>query len=571
MRHVFFLIFFLICTGFFFRILIVRVDKTCDVIDLLPSDTVMILQWQKDIQQDVTNIFKRENINNIISHPFIHYTANTLGISLKKPNIFSSSSELIPILSNIFSIDNLKFDKIIFALLPDHNKIKKNSRLFSHQKLVIFFPISASEFSWQEKLAQTFGAVRFSYEKQYNEYTIRVFVLESGKNIFFCQHQNTLICSFFIENIIHCLDQPFNHTMHATKSLRDTPHGNMLQKYGKDAGLFVWLQSGLLPESLAMDHANAGSDFSVNPAVIAGGYTRTTEEEQFRLVIRSLPGQWHALSRQYGLVYSPQSSFFQQAQPKTLLHFWFNGLSPKFLRNLEHWWQDNKSAEGVESTLPFASAGDLTAPLLDVLGHQIELRIDKQQAEDSSSSSSFVASAQIQVRNSQQAGQLLDTILAALPKEKRMVEQTEMTSVLLANGLLRPSYALSGEHLVIADTADLLERALTETEIQSLGQEAQQLKILDPLDARQEKIECFFLFLKTRELSQQMLTVLQLLSMSPQADAKTKILSTQNRQQIQHIIIPFLANLHTIETMYLRASLSGDDLVFDLDMHHVNE
>lgn len=569
MKHVFFLMFFLICTGFFFRILVVRIDKTCDVIDLLPSDTVMMLQWQRNIQPDVTALFDKEHINNILSNPALHYTLDTLDISWKQSDIYSSLSDLLDTVSAISSMDNLPDGKITFALLHDYNEKGQISRFFSHQKLVVFFPLMKSESSWQKELAEIFGTVRFSYEKQYNEYTIRAFMLESGKNIFFCQHKNILICSFFIKNIIHCLDQPFNNTIRATKSLRNNPHRSMLQEYGKDTGLLLWLQFGLLSDALAIKHSDDDVLFLGKLAVIAGGYTRSAGEERFRLVIRSLPDQWHALSRQYGLAYSPQSSFFQQGQGKTLLHFWFNGLTPQFLRNLEHWCLGKKSAEEEKTPPPYAIAGDLSAAFFDVLGHQIELRIDEQTLEDSSS---FVASAQVQVRDSQRLGQLLDTVLAALPKEKRMVNQTEMTSILLANGLLRPSYALSQGHLVIADSADLLEHALTQTNVQEgTGQEQQEPKGPEIFTVRQGKITCFFLFLKTRELSQQLLGVLQLLSMAPQADAKIKMFSAQNRQQIQHVIIPLLASLHTIETIYLQAALSGDDLVFDLAMRSVND
>ena len=151
---------------------------------------------------------------------------------------------------------------------------------------------------------------------------------------------------------------------------------------------------------------------------------------------------------------------------------------------------------------------------------------------------------------------MLKRLLAGLQVIKVVTGGMEISSVIMAGGLLQPSYALVDKHLIFADTVALIEQVQRPGGPASAGGDG----VVVPAIARTGN---FFLFVRTGDVADQWIAILTVLAR--EKTDLTRQLTQQTRLLIEHAAIPLLTSLQGAATTRLRGSAAGDEVMLEMD------
>jgi hypothetical protein len=125
----------------------------------------------------------------------------------------------------------------------------------------------------------------------------------------------------------------------------------------------------------------------------------------------------------------------------------------------------------------------------------------------------------------------------------------EISSVMLAGGLLQPAFALVDNHLILADSVELIEQLRQEVrhEPNGEGDEAGNL----------------FVFIRTGEMIERLSPLLTL--MTKETSERNRMLSAESRLFVREVGLPLLTSLRTIATTRLRGYAVNDTIFIEVD------
>lgn len=151
---------------------------------------------------------------------------------------------------------------------------------------------------------------------------------------------------------------------------------------------------------------------------------------------------------------------------------------------------------------------------------------------------------------------MLKRLLAGQQVIKVVTGGMEISSVIMAGGLLQPSYVLVDKHLILADTVELIEQVQRQGGPVPAGGEGALVPAID-------RTGNFFLFVRTGDVADQLIAILTVL-IREKSDL-TRQLTQQTRLLIEHAAIPLLTSLQGTATTRLRGYAADDEVMLEMD------
>jgi hypothetical protein len=228
----------------------------------------------------------------------------------------------------------------------------------------------------------------------------------------------------------------------------------------------------------------------------------STTAQGGRLVLSALAdsGQFAALKKHYQLRDDLEHPLGEPSS-ETVLAFWTNWLKPI---RVWHWLQPEQGAthRGVLDQWLGTLAGKNGASLqtiLDLFGNEFELQIDHLRTPHQLPRA--MASISVEVRDETRVAQLLKRLLKGLQTIDVVSNDLHIVSLLLAEGLLQPAYALVNKRLILADNMEMIENRHKAPDAGYAATDFPRRKF-------RRQGSNFFLFLRTSDMVEWLLPVL---------------------------------------------------------------
>ena len=250
------------------------------------------------------------------------------------------------------------------------------------------------------------------------------------------------------------------------------------------------------PENFMMNRINGGA-YPVSIPFQSFVFFRQSEKSKLSYTTIIRVDREDFLESTGSLLFNPpvKNKTIQELPSDLIVYFWTNvfnfkyiwnlilhdtnGVQVEYLKNIEHWTISN--------------TGLSKEQLLDLFGHQFSLNI----AEIKTSGFFPVPriSLQIELVDRERVEDLVNTFLTGLPLRQSRIGSQDVYSVMLAGGLVQPSYAFIDDFLVIADSHEQMKQIV---------EDKKELLVQDPFF---EKVDVgltmpnnFVLYLKSDEL-----------------------------------------------------------------------
>jgi hypothetical protein len=160
----------------------------------------------------------------------------------------------------------------------------------------------------------------------------------------------------------------------------------------------------------------------------------------------------------------------------------------------------------------------------------------------------------LEVRDRAAVAAILQRLVTGLQVIAVQSGELEISSVLLAGGLLQPAFALIDNYLLLADSVSLIEQAYQQIRSGSDVQgQAQGVSV-----ARRAN---FFFFARSGQLIDRLIPVLSVAV--KENSERNRVLSLEQRVLVRDIWLPLLTQIRGFETIRLSGAASNDTIQFE--------
>ncbi|MBM9535776.1 hypothetical protein [Desulfobulbus alkaliphilus] len=546
---------FLVIFGLFAYLLAINIHSGPEPVDLLPADTVAVVEttalsrilapWRQDIlKMDVTDLHDQ------LSDLKAFAGAATLMDALQPVAALARQMTAAPFVEQLFA------GKAVVALLPDHTK-----RPFAAEtvfaNLVLLVDLH-NDFAARPLLQDFLGSGPPEVSVYQGKSLFHV-PLACGGTLTIWQHRQILVIALDPAPVRRCIDGALDGMLRPhTSGLRlNREYQELKRKAGTQADFFLYVNLAAVRGHV--ESAWLGERFpeGMHPNHVAAFHRVETDMHRLTLVTSFRAEQVTALMNAYQLSAPVPHPFADRLSAENLLLFWTNWFSPRLLLELIPESQRFESeATGLFLDRRFAeSSGKDGMAFDDIFGNQFGGFIDQ---ESFAGSSQSVAGLFLEVRDRGSAEAVMQHILADLPVETVSTDDTEIVSLIMANGLFQPSYLLMDRVLLVADYPDLLQRWRV-----VMDREWLQTGIIEPLGN-------FFLTFQSGKLIPEVHSILS--AFVKKAEDRPSILSARDRLLLRYLVMPLLSVLQPTEVCTLRASVDGGEILVEMNWipSHVN-
>lgn len=544
---------FLLCTVVTLcsYVLVARFDSERALIDYLPDDTLAVVAcdrvaWAKDDMHGSSVALSRN--------------AKTWLRLLQRAGC---DDALISAVRNTFSlcekyathpaVSFLTEHSAIFALLPDFDS--QSSFSLDHQWLLVF---RADTTDVSNQLAQILGGIRFQQHLSYHGEAIAHIALPSGIELFCWQSGSAYLVAGQQALIRRCIDLNRQQMVKTDVGIRSNPAFCRLRLADATPGsLYGYVDCARLLALLTQSQILEQTSDHLIPDQVAIRYNTSSGKHGIEITALADHDSMVSFRGRHRLPPLIRLPSLQTPSPETGVAFWTNWF------NLKDFWD-----YGLQQ-----SQGDL-APLLYAIGQQItegtgksmddffnafggEFGVLATEQPADLQSSRFLGCLVMTVRDRATVAAMLKQLVAGLQVVTVRSDNVDIVTVALAGGLLRPAYALLGDHLILADSADLVELARRQ-----LLPDHDQKNASSRAAERDDRGNLVF-FVRTGEIADRLLPVLS--QLARETGEWNGLLSAESRQLIREIGMPVLASLHNVAASWLRGYIENDAIHVKLD------
>ncbi len=551
------LVLFLTVIGLLSALLIHNLKPHLEVVDLLPTDTLALLEWNNFSRS--WERWQHSSLAGKLKDPDFPRILEQMGVPGNQLAEFKTMTAFLDQFTQTSFFTGLLRETSVLALLPGPQGQPLHPADLLNQ-LVLIVP-SGAEFSPHQQLERFFGTVRSTGSSVYQGVPLVILTFESGQIVTLCQYRGQLLFALDPKPVQRCIDQALHQMVQAHSGLQAHPEYQRLrQRVTGQSDFFLYADLAVLLKQLA------GVRIEENPEPIphhlALFHLAQAEHDRLGIVAQVAPPQLTAFTTQYRLASPTADPFGPQVSTETQMYLWTNWFTPKILWNLGLRMRDHEIGALM---LLFAQSliegtGKSTDDFFDVFGSRFGVFIAEQQGPYRSSRS--MACLSVEVRDQQEVDRMLKQLLAGQQVVTVVTGELEINSVIMAGGLLQPSYALVDKHLILADTAELI------AQVQGQGGLAPAVDPEIPVPAI-EQTGNFFLFVRTGTLADQLIAMLTVLAKETSDPARR--LPQQSRLLIEHVLIPLLTSLQSTATSRLRGYAAGDEMILEMDFVSAGE
>jgi hypothetical protein len=534
-------------------LLTVRLKAPAEMIDVLPAETLAVVEWDNLAQsweRWQSNSFHKKTTQT-------HFLAGEAQLGFPE-DFIEESKQLSVFLENFTQhslFHHLFSKKVVLAFLPATAvPSSDSSSLLRH--LVLALQID-NDLSLLQSFQVFFGPIQSQQSTIYQGENVVTLIFREGQSLSYWVQQDVLICAQDAVLVQRCIDQSLQRMVreHTGLQLNDA-YQRLKQQNPHNADVFFYADlmelqrqlplfrkidaesGGLLPRHLALFHLveEGRVQFGVSALVAKEAMAAFTAQHQ-------LPEPAEELA---------SAHVFQE----TSFSLWTNWFKPRKL-----WDFGLQNGDSDVVTLMTSAAQQFTDTtgrpfdtFFDVFGHGFGVFINEQQVPHQSSRS--MGCLAIEVRDRPAVLALIKQLVADLQVITVKSGATEISSVMLAGGLLQPAFALVDKYLLLADSAELIEQGQQQIRPYLEGR----TKERPWRDGRGGNL---FLFVRTGEMIKRLLPFFTLLA--TENGERTRMLSPENRQLVRELVLPLLADLLDITTTRIRGYAADDTILLEVE------
>jgi hypothetical protein len=454
-----------------------------------------------------------------------------------------------PFFSKIFST------KVVVALLPAlDNQTFTAASLLKH--LVLIVP-QGMGFPPAEQLEGFFGPVQSTSTTPYQGVSLVTLTFQSGRTVTYCRFHGQLVCSLDAYPLRRCIDQSLDMMVLARTGLQaNQAFQSLKSRAGGSTPFFLYADTSALLRKLPVLAMEPTSEIGLVPHHFALFDQADTGHDRLTIIAQVPREQLAAFTTNYQLAPPAEDPVGQRLPPDTQLHLWTNWFNLKTLWDFGLQMKDQEAGALLYLLIQrvIEGSGKTSNEFFDVFGTQFGVFITEQQV--AQQPNRLMSCLYLEVRDQQEVETMLKRLLRGLQVITVMTGGLEIGSVNMAGGLLQPAYALKDRHLIIADSAALIEQVQHQEGVDP---------VTDPnnLGAAKDRAGNLFLFARSKNVAERLIAMLTVL-LKEMADQE-KVLSPKTRLLIEQILFPVLKSLQAVETCALRGSVAGDEMTVEMD------
>ncbi|MCL1980514.1 MAG: hypothetical protein FWG62_05515 [Proteobacteria bacterium] len=442
-----------------------------------------------------------------------------------------------------------------FALVPEQGG-RTESFLFRQWLVALRIDDSGAE----QRFGEIFAHLPSHQPINYQGKVLWHLVAGDGREFYYWRHRNVVLVTCEQALLKRCID--LNLQRMIRKGAAFSTNASYLRLHqlnkGSSADIFCYIDleglSGQAPLVQMIETESGG----LLPRQIALCHRATSDTNRLEFSALVSPASAAAFLARHALPGPVRQPPLEPMVPEVKLALWTNWFK------LEYLWDVARQKAGDDVSALMASIGkqltEATGKSLDdffdVFGGEFGVMMTEQQ-QAKHQSSRLLGGLLVAVRDRPAMAAMIAQMVTGLQVVKVKTGNLEIDSVILAGGLLRPSYALLKQHLVLADSVELVEavqRQLAPGNLDCLPGKA-----MDHGDG----LSNVSFFVRVGEVAEQLVPLLDLLAR--ETGEKNRILSPEARQFAREIGLPLLAALHHVVTGRFRGYLVEDALHMEME------
>jgi hypothetical protein len=534
-------------------LLIVRPFPSVEITEYLPPDTLALAEWENLAQS--WERWQHSPVSEKLHRALFFKVLAQLGFQEAFIEETKKTSTFLENFTQQASFQRLFGKKVVLALLPTSMEPSSvSSFLFGNLVVVLQFE---NDLASHQSLQDFFGPVQSQQVTVYQGESLVTLVFREGYTLSYWLQPGVLICAPDAALVQRCIDQTLQRKVRAHSGLQLNAAYQRLRQHGqnnKDVFFYADLarlqhqlpilreidtgSGGWLPRHLALfHHAEAG--------VVRLGLIALVGEEAMA-----------AFTAQHQLPAPAVESATLQVFPETEFSLWTNWFKAKKL-----WDFGLQSSDPDVSALLTSVAQQLSEAtgrpgdtFFNVFGNGLGVFINEQVVPHQANRS--MGCLAIEVRDQPAVLAMIKQLVANLQVITVKSEETEISSVMLAGGLLQPAYALVDNYLLLADSVELIEQARLQIRPYLDGGKKEEHRV----DGRGGNL---FVFVRTGDMIKRLMPFLTLLA--KENGERTRLLPPESRLFVRELGLPLLASLRDIATSRLRGSAAGDTILLEVD------
>lgn len=521
------------------------------LLDYFPADTLALVEWE-NLDHSWERL--RYSLKGEKQQPTFYQILDQLGVpepllddAKKGAVFFDQYAKLVP-------LHSLCNTNAALALLPVTAGQPPASVAWPKQ-LVLALQVKPDFFSQQ--LHEVLGSVQSQQTTVYQGEPLVTLVFSDGGTLSYWLQGNILICAQEAALVHRCIDQSGQRMVRPRSGLQLNEGYQRLKRQSRtstDFFCYVDLERLrlLLPGLREIDAET--SEFLPRQLALF----HLAEEEKDRLGIIALASKeaLTAFTTQHHLAPPVQGPAFRLVSRETGFSLWTNWFKPKKLWDLCL----QRSNPDVVALMTSADEqlSELTGKSLDaffdVFGDGFGVFINEETVPRQSDRSmgGLIVEMRDRVAVETMIKQLVDGLQVITVKSGGI----EISSVMLAGGLLQPAFALVDNHLILADSVELIEQLRQEVRYEPSGKE----------HASQRgggEAGNLFMFVRTGEMIERLSPLLTL--MAKETNEQNRMLSAESRLFVREVGLPLLTRLRTIATTRLRGYAVNGTILIEAD------
>nr|WP_321467089.1 hypothetical protein [uncultured Desulfobulbus sp.] len=527
-----------------------HVQRPLTLVDLLPRETVAVIESKnialiyRQIQQGLTGTLLSRNDFSAFARRF--------DLTSEQVDRFSAIIGAFNSLSHREGMLSLLSRNSIISLFSLHPG--EHIELEQLPKRLVFLQYLSPQDDLQHLFFPCFGKILQREQLSYQGQPLTRLAFAGGDSITYFTHMGVLAWAFE-ERVLHpCINQLLQQLLPLRGGIQQQMGYSRLKKYGgKKTDAFIYLRLAALQSLFGCTPTPSFGDRLPCPDDLALFFSSLAQGKRFALVALADQEQIAAYKSKHRLRDAVENAPLGRLSTDTAFALWTNWFKPMVMWQqlvasdfsplrmlMEGWSTDFQKALGLSPTDFFS-----------LFGSDFALYIDQKRAAKQYPRS--LVSASIEVLDGHQVGTLLAQMTEKLQKVEVRADGLDIVTLMLADGLLQPAYALVNHHLILADSAELIERFYHKV--------TQPEKGINPSRGLRIQRSNFFLFLRTGDMVEWLLPVLKTIGKEFGGHTGN---SNEDWLLFHPFVLAALSELSSIETTRIRAYLQKNEMFFEM-------
>lgn len=533
-------------------------EKALVIGELLPSDTLLFMQWNK-----FSTFFNEIAQSKIVQHmqnKEFPTTLQTLGmdktwlLSLQKSKDFFSEFGELPLVHELWQHEGM------LAFIPGAEQEGKPEEPF-FSNLVFFLPTDGESY---KKIVQPLVDAQSAQPNwSFHQLTVRELRLSSGRTLHLCHLNNFVFFAFSRAPIERCLAQYMQRKIGGSKAGLDQnawfqDHVFVPQK---ESEFFVYVNSAKLKSVAPLYSYTENFTDAPRPQEIALTHMFIPAERKIKLSFKFKPDELVTWTKKYKLSPPEIPQIMASNSGSTLFHLWSNWCHTEFMEQMSDKLYQTEIGSLVLTALSgFLSQKELSWwELKQPFNEKAGLVVLGERNESNQLRPRF--SLYFGMKDTTRMDSLLSQLFSDFSTQKvQLSHGVEVVSFSMAGGLIKPAYVISNNLLIFADNLSLAKQIIAE-----MRPPANTEKMGAANEPGDEKNN-FFLYIKNREAAE---GLNELLSFFVQVknEKGEPMASDQEKLMIRQIVLPVVETLGKAENSQFAIRAEQNEAVFEGLIH----